>query len=331
MSSLLFAALSSTALAGSPALSTSAKPTRGTASIGTVPTADTGSGASTWTVGVEDSPQDTVYSQSHLWGLGLNDEDSVENPLTSGSASATTSLADSGQSGSITWEKSSDAHHSSSWRFQDRRSRGVQWTYTGSAGHTAEAHLDAPDCVPEPGEAPDLGCMVSVNSLGMSGILSSAPENTGDLGNTGGLGGSDSSESSEDEDEDGITFLVVDATTDFALLASFHASVSVDTEGVGIGGHSSAFSVSLFERVTGLQVLDEDNQPVSSSWSFASEESAQVRETVRAYFTLEPGEYALVMNVSDDTHSYAAADPDETTGVAEVGSNVRASVLLNSH
>lgn len=329
MSSLFLVALSATALASSPSLSTSARPTRGATSIGTIPTADTGTGASTWTVGVEDSPQDLVYSQSHLWGLGLTDEQTQENPLTTGSASASTSLDDDGQSGSKSWEKSSDAHHSASWTFRDRRSRGVQWTYTGSAGHTAEASLDAPDCEVEPGEVPELGCMVGVDSLGMSGIMSSAPDTAGGLGSTGGFGGSDDGGGTDEEDD--TTFLVVDETTDFTLVASFHASVSVHTEGLGIGGHSSAFSVSLVDRGTGLTVLDDANQPISPAWSFSSEESGLLRESVRVTFTLEPGEYALNMSIADDTHSYAGADPAENYSLAEVGSTVRAQVYLNSY
>ena len=89
--------------------------------------------------------------------------------------------------------------------------------------------------------------------------------------------------------------------------------------------------MSLQHRTTGLTVLDHANQPVSASWTFSSTEDDSLRTSERTTFTLEPGEYALVMDISDDTTSITWANPEETDGTVDVNSSVRASVFLNSY
>lgn len=320
----------SAALAGSPSLSkATTKGSTPTLSIATT-AADS---AWTWYVGVEDAPFDEVYSHAEVYGYGDPEVDSMESPLTRGSAGASSSVEDEGDTDDISWQKSAEASHSSSWQMLDKKRRGIKWSYSGSGSHEVQAQLDAPDCVVEDGEIPDLGCMLEVTSIGMSGIQSTpdAPGGPGSAGGLGGAGGSDGSSGSDDADLDDTTFLVVEETTRFLIVASFDASVGVDVEGQGMGDHSSAFSVNVRDRATGLVELDWAAQPVTFSWSFSAGEDDRLQDSANASFTLEPGEYELQMNISDATSSYTWSTPGLADGRVVVDSAVTASVQLSSY
>lgn len=318
--------LPSNAVAAGAALGTTPRRAMPTLSVAT----KSSDHARTWYVGAENAPADEVYSYADVFGHGGSETDAMQAPLTTGSATASSSVSDQGESEDVSWLKAAEASHTSSWRLRDRNRYGISWTYTGSGSHAVDAALTAPECVIEEGDLPDLGCMLQVSSIGMSGIQSTADSTPG-AGNTGGFGGSSGAGGDADDDIDDTTFLVVDETTDFQLVAGFHAAVAVDVEGHGLGEHGSAFSVIVRNRATGLVALDWAAQPLAFSWSFSAEESGSLRESDSARFTLEPGEYELQMDVSDATSSYTWADPETTESNVTVDSSVRAVVLLSSY
>ena len=322
MTNLLVILLSTHVHAASDSAKMSTKATASAVkTIKTVPTAEL-----SWTVGPQDCPQDEVYSTSDVYGtVGETDYQSMFTPITTGSATAYSEVEDEGETEHFTWEKRAENSQTSSWRITDRGARGVTWSYVGTSGHETETFLDAPGCEPDDF---DIGCMVDVSSLSMSGLRTSSdggePGSTGGMGGSGMGGGTDSS----DEDPHGPAYLNVEERTAFRLVVTFSARVGIDTSGIGTARHTSSFDMTVTNHDTGSVVLDEDTRPLDFGWPFQTDESGNLRESDGAVFVLDPGQYVFDMSVTDDSYAMSVSNPGEPESSADISSEVRATVLL---
>ena len=274
-----------------------------------------------WTIGVQECPQDLLDSIAYVHGtVGEADEEESDEPMSP--ASVHSRAYSAGSTDDFVWEKRSEVGHQADWDFDVLDTGGGSWSYTSTAGHEAETTLYVVGCEPDG----DIACMADVQADGASGLTSSSGE--GEAGSAG-AGGSPGGSGTEGGDaEHHPAYLVVDERTSFELVVSFRAEVDVDPSGEAGGGHTSSFGVILTNHATGAVVLDRRARPVQHSWSLSNDQSDSKKGLGRSYITLEPGEYALSMSVTDQTWSWAVSDSSIATSSVDVSSRVRSTVEL---
>lgn len=279
-----------------------------------------------WTIGPQPCPEDALDSIAYVHG-SVGERVTKEEVAPMGPASVHSEAVDRGATPAFIWEKRSEVRHQSDWSFVRLDTGGGRWTYRGRAGHRARTLLDPLTSAPT--DAPPR--MADIQSEGASGLTSSSRRARLDGPSGGGLhssraGGRDREDGRPDPQHP--AYLVVEERTSFELVVGFQAEVQVGLRRDAGGGHTSSLAVILLDHATGAVVLDTSARPVQHSWSLSTDASATTKESGRSSIILGPGEYALSMQLTDETWSWAVSEPRTSVSSAEISSSVRATVDL---